>query len=66
MDRCRINTRPPRTLHNDEPPLGARAIMRELEALATARCLVGARVGYKRNAAGDHVVALIFQSFERR
>jgi hypothetical protein len=61
------NTRPPRRRpQEDQPPLGARAIMRELEAMAKARCLVGARVGYKRNAAGDHVVALIFTGFERR
>lgn len=60
------NTRPLRYVHNDPPPLGARAIMREFEELAKARGLVGVRVGYKRNAAGDHVVALIFSSFERR
>ena len=26
----------------------------------------GARVAYKRNARGEHVVALIFEAFERR
>ncbi len=39
--------------------------MRHIEELARARELVGARVAYKRNAKGEHVVALIFQGFKR-
>ncbi len=34
--------------------------------LAKTRGLVGARVATKRNAKGEHVVALIFTAFERR
>jgi hypothetical protein len=37
--------------------------MRRLEELVTAHGLVGARVRYKRNAAGEHVVAIVFASF---
>lgn len=61
------NTRPPRNLGNDDqqPNLGTRALMRAVEELAAARSLAGARVAYKRNAKGEHVVALIFAGFER-
>ena len=45
------------------PPLGVRPIVAELEALARARGLRKARVGYKLNARGEHVVALIFEGF---
>ncbi len=61
------NTRPPRSAHLDEQPnLGTRALMNAIDELAKARGLVGARVAYKRNAKGEHVVALIFEAFERR
>jgi hypothetical protein len=35
--------------------------MQATEELARDRAVVGARVAYKRNAKGEHVVALIFQ-----
>jgi hypothetical protein len=35
----------------------------ELEAIAAARGLRKARVRYKMNARGEHVVALIFEGF---
>ncbi len=55
------NTRPRRNLHLDQGPnLGTRALMNEIDDLAKARNLVGARVAYKVNARGEHVVALIF------
>jgi hypothetical protein len=54
------NTRPPRHFLDDRPTLGARAIMSDIEELAKARKLVDARVAYKKNAKGEHVVALIF------
>jgi hypothetical protein len=60
------NTRPPRYVHDDRPPLGARAIMRQFEELAKARGLIGVSVAYKMNARGEHVVALIFSSFSKR
>lgn len=58
------NTRPPRNVVEPDhrPTLGARAIMRAVEELATQRGIVGARVAYKQNAKGEHVVALIFPS----
>jgi hypothetical protein len=61
------NTRPPRHLRDDDdkPNLGARALMHAIEDLAKGRGLVDARVAYKRNARGQHVVALIFSSFSR-
>ena len=40
--------------------------MNAIDDLAKARGLVGARVAYKLNAKGEHVVALIFTGFERR
>lgn len=61
------NTRPPRNPSNDQHPnLGTRALMTAIDELAQARGLVGARVAYKLNARGEHVVALIFASFEQR
>jgi hypothetical protein len=61
------NTRPPRNLRQDQAPnLGTRALMNAIDEIAKSRGLVGARVAYKLNARGEHVVALIFQSFERR
>ena len=40
--------------------------MNSVDELAKARDLVGARVAYKVNARGEHVVALIFLSFGQR
>jgi hypothetical protein len=60
------NTRPPRSAHQDQHPnLGTRALMTAIEELAKARGVAQARVAYKTNAKGEHVVALIFSSFER-
>jgi hypothetical protein len=39
--------------------------MNAIDDLAKAKGLVGARVAYKLNARGEHVVALIFSSFEQ-
>jgi hypothetical protein len=59
------NTRPPRSTQQDPPTLGVRVIMSAVDELAQARGIVGARVAYKMNAAGEHVVALIFPSQPR-
>jgi hypothetical protein len=60
------NTRPPRHLpDHDQPNLGTRALMNAIDELAKARGLAGARVAYKMNARGEHVVALIFTGFDR-
>jgi hypothetical protein len=57
------NTCPPRNLPKDDPPtLIVRVVMQAVADLATARKLVGARIAYKKNARGEHVVALIFPS----
>jgi hypothetical protein len=44
----------------DQPTLGARVLMTDIERLAKARHITGYRVAYKVNARGEHVVALIF------
>jgi hypothetical protein len=56
------NTGPPRSLvdEDERPTLGVRATMAAIEELAKARGIVGARVAYKRNARGEHVVAIIW------
>jgi hypothetical protein len=56
------NTRPPRLKLDPDPrpTLGVRAVMSEVERLAKQRGLDGARVLYKANARGEHVVALIW------
>ena len=56
------NTRPPRHLVDPDsrPPLGVRALMSAVEDFVRGRKLVGARIAYKRNARGEHVVAIIF------
>jgi hypothetical protein len=60
------NSRSSRRLPDDDKPnLGTKALMRQLEELATAKGLVNARVAYKRNAKDEHVVALIFEGFKR-
>jgi hypothetical protein len=40
--------------------------MHAVEELAKARGVAGARVAYKMNAKSEHLVALIFSSFERQ
>jgi hypothetical protein len=37
-----------------------RALMSAVEDLVRGRNVVGARIAYKRNARGEHVVAIIF------
>ena len=57
------NTRPPRQLIDPDPrpTLGVRAIMSAIEELARQRGIgAKARVLYKQNAKGEHVVALIW------
>jgi hypothetical protein len=44
----------------DRPTLGAAALMRAVKELVMSRRIVGARVAYKQNANGEHVVAIIF------
>ena len=44
----------------DGPTLGARALMLAIEELPFFQSLVNARVAYKRNAKGEHVVAVVF------
>ena len=47
----------------DTPTLGARALMGQIEKIAEAERLIGYRVAYKKNDKGEHVVALIYQSY---
>ena len=57
------NTRPPRNLIDPDPrpTLAVRAMMNAVEELARQRGLGSkARVLYKQNAKGEHVIALIF------
>jgi len=56
----------PRKARPLAPNLGTRALMNAIDEIAKGRGLVGARVPYKVNAAGEHVMALIFSSFERQ
>jgi hypothetical protein len=59
------NARSPRHACSDDAPnLGTKALMHAVEELARAKGLVGARVAHKRNAQGQHVVALIFEGFK--
>jgi hypothetical protein len=44
--------------------MGARPILAELEQIARSRGLRRARVAYKQNARGEHVIALIFEGFQ--
>jgi len=46
----------------ETPTLGARALMRVIEELAVSERLIEYRVAYKKNAKGEHVVALIYRS----
>jgi hypothetical protein len=61
------NARPPRHLVDPDtrPTLGVRTVMAEVEEIARARNLEGARVAYKQNDRGEYVVALIFKGFRR-
>jgi hypothetical protein len=45
-------------------PMGARPIIAEIAESARSRGLRGARVAYKQNARGEHVIALIFEGFQ--
>jgi hypothetical protein len=56
------NTRPPRHLldPDQQPTLGARAVMSAVEVVGRTQELQHFRVAYKRNARGEHVVALIW------
>jgi hypothetical protein len=49
--------------NRERPTLGARALMGQIEKIAEAERLIGYRVAYKMNDKGEHVVALIYQSY---
>jgi hypothetical protein len=57
---ARKSDRPPRDPMSNGPTLGARALMNAIQELVATRQLVDARVVYKMNAKGEHVVAIIF------
>jgi hypothetical protein len=46
----------------DGPTLGAQVLMQTIMALPFVQKLVGARVVYKKNVRGEHVVAVVFPS----
>jgi hypothetical protein len=54
--------RPPLPDHLRQP-IGIRPLMEVMDALAKSRGMETHRVAYKRNAKGEHVVALIFREF---
>jgi hypothetical protein len=55
------NTRPPRHIPKDDPPtLLATAIMHAIRDIPQVQNLRGFQVRYKKNAKGEHVIALIF------
>jgi hypothetical protein len=45
---------------DDRAPLGAKMLMEVVEALVKSRGMKSYRVGYKRKAKGEHVVAIIW------
>jgi hypothetical protein len=45
---------------DDRPPLGVKPFMEVVEALAKSRGMTSARVAYKTNSKGEHVVAIIW------
>ncbi len=49
-----------RSMLDDRPPLGAKAFMEVVAALAASRGMKDYRVAYKQNAKGEHVVAVIW------
>jgi hypothetical protein len=49
-----------RPILENRTPLGAKAFMQVVEALATSGGMKGFRVAYKQNAKGEHVVAVIW------
>jgi hypothetical protein len=57
----RSSDRPPPI---DRPPLGVSPLVEVIDALAKSRGMTSHRVAYKRNAKGEHVIALIFTSFQ--
>ena len=44
----------------DRPPLRVKALMEVVDALAKSRGMTEARVAYKTNGKGEHVVAIIW------
>ena len=44
----------------NRPPLGVKALMEVVDALVKSRGMTKARVAYKTNAKGEHVVAIIW------
>jgi hypothetical protein len=44
----------------DGPTLGARVLIQAIMALPCVQHLAGARVVYKKNVRGEHVVAVVF------
>jgi len=46
------------------PPMGAASLVEVIDALAKSRGMRSHRVAYKMNAKGEHVIALIFTSFQ--
>jgi hypothetical protein len=49
-----------RPILENRTPLGAKAFMEVIDALAASRGMKGYRVAYKQNANGEHVVAVIW------
>jgi hypothetical protein len=49
-----------RDARDEGPTIGARALMNQIRELPYVQSLVGARVEYKWNAKGEHVVAVIY------
>jgi hypothetical protein len=48
----------------DRPPLGIAPLLEVIDALAKSRGMASHRVAYKKNAKGEHVIALIFTQFQ--
>jgi hypothetical protein len=57
----RSSDRPPPL---ERPPLGIAPLLEVIDALAKSRGMASHRVAYKKNAKGEHVVALIFTDFQ--
>ena len=45
---------------DDRPPLGVKALIEVVEALVKSRGMTKAKVAYKTNSKGEHVVAIIW------
>jgi hypothetical protein len=50
---------------DEGPPLGAKAFMARVRELAAAERFDSFEVAYKRNARGEHVVAVIWKEWRR-